>query len=263
MPTRGRVERAPQRWRPTSSRLPATSSPITRTNSSGRPKRTATSRAGWLAGRSAFSATTTTVPGGRDPKSPILWFRSRVAGMNVLRNQIGIVEGLQIIGLDDWWAERFHPFTALTNVTPAAAFPCPQPQSGHGRPAGLGQLRRLDPRGPHARRPVQSAVFTASMLPVQNRRYTAGEFDLPRRPADVYQPRRRPFPPGANQRPAGNHTARAAVQPSLRGTASGLLADKRNCLRVWLHRENQGGDIEASTLVLMLVGVVLSAAAAA
>jgi uncharacterized protein len=41
---------------------------------------------------------------------------SRLAGMQVLRNEVGEVDGLQIVGLDDVWAKRFEPKKALARL---------------------------------------------------------------------------------------------------------------------------------------------------
>ena len=132
-------------------------------------------------------------------------------GIRVLRNEVADVGGLDIVGLDDLWANRFQPAAALEPGCGEAGAR-PQPQSGHGRRARLARIRRLDPERPHPRRPVQTAVPAAAADPgaqpalYERRDRRAG------RPAALHQPRRRPHTDGAVQRTARSDGLHAAAR---------------------------------------------------
>lgn len=104
--------------------------------------------------------------------------RLEEAGIRVLRNEAADVAGLNVIGFDDWWGINFRPERAMASFNPVGAnlVLCHNPDvcdlnvwrgykgwilSGHTHG---GQCRPpfLDP----------------PIIPVQNKRYTAGAFDL-------------------------------------------------------------------------------------
>ncbi len=104
--------------------------------------------------------------------------RLEARGIQVLRNDAAMVGGLNIIGLDDWWGINFRPQRAMASYDPGAAnvVLCHNPDvcdldvwqdyqgwilSGHTH-GGQCKPPFLDP-------PV---------LPVQNKRFTAGRIDL-------------------------------------------------------------------------------------
>ena len=99
--------------------------------------------------------------------------------IHVLRNECRVVEGLQIVGLDDFWSPCFKPDAIIPKVDWRRPALDPLPQPRRGRPSRPRGMSRLDPLRPHARRPMQTAVPAAAPLPVANRRYTAGEFTSP------------------------------------------------------------------------------------
>ena len=73
----------------------------------------------------------------------------------------------------------FQPSQALAAVEHAGTDAGPEPQSGYRGSAGLGALHRLDPgRATPTAGSVKPPFLPPPMLPVQNRRYTAGEFEL-------------------------------------------------------------------------------------
>ena len=102
----------------------------------------------------------------------------RSCGITVLRNQMLEIEGLQIVGLDDLWAKRFNPeaaFDALDLHRGAIALshnPDTVDLPGWGNFDGwilAGHTHGGQCKPPFLPPPV---------LPVRNRRYTAGEFTL-------------------------------------------------------------------------------------
>lgn len=100
-------------------------------------------------------------------------------GMRVLRNEVMEVKGgLEIAGMDDYWAKRFNPGPALSNLTRvgAAIALCHNPDA-------LDEPVWQDYRGwilsGHTHGGQCSApLFGPPVIPVKNRRYTSGEIDL-------------------------------------------------------------------------------------
>lgn len=100
------------------------------------------------------------------------------AGCTVLRNQRADVAGLQLVGLDDLWGRRFIPEKVLPRLAPDA----PALVLSHNpdtcdlaRWAGYrGWILSGHTHGGQCRPPF----LPPPLLPVRNKRYTAGEFDL-------------------------------------------------------------------------------------
>ena len=100
------------------------------------------------------------------------------AGINVLRNAMTEIAGLQVIGLDDLWASRFAPeavFKSVDRNRPALALShnpdtCDLPGWGDYR----GWILSGHTHGGQCKPPF----LPPPLLPVNNRRYTAGEFAL-------------------------------------------------------------------------------------
>jgi uncharacterized protein len=100
-------------------------------------------------------------------------------GIRVLRNEIADVAGLQIVGLDDLWAQRFDPAVAFSRFDasrPALALshnPDTVDRPGWDRYSGW--ILSGHTHGGQCKPPF----LPPPLLPVRNRRYTCGEFDLP------------------------------------------------------------------------------------
>jgi hypothetical protein len=100
-------------------------------------------------------------------------------GITVLRNQATVVEGLHFVGLDDWWAKRFDAsavFGGLSAASPTIVL------SHNPDTADLpvwntfkGWILSGHTHGGQCKPPF----LPPPVLPVQNRRYTSGAFDLP------------------------------------------------------------------------------------
>jgi predicted MPP superfamily phosphohydrolase len=100
------------------------------------------------------------------------------AGCVVLRNQSATVAGLKIVGLDDLWGRRFRPERVLPGLhanEPALVLShnpdtCDRP----GWSGYQGWILAGHTHGGQCKPPF----LPPPLLPVRNRRYTAGEFDL-------------------------------------------------------------------------------------
>jgi predicted MPP superfamily phosphohydrolase len=97
-------------------------------------------------------------------------------GISVLRNDIRDVEGLQIAGLDDLWAGQFRPELALGRLDPRRAALVlshnPDTVDLPGWNGYEGWVLSGHTHGGQCKPPF----LPAPLLPVRNRRYTAGEF---------------------------------------------------------------------------------------
>ncbi len=100
------------------------------------------------------------------------------AGIQILRNETADVGGLQIIGLDELWANRFRPERAFARFDPDAASivlshnPDTVDRGGWGDYSGW--ILAGHTHGGQCKPPF----LPPPLLPVQNRRYTSGEFAL-------------------------------------------------------------------------------------
>jgi predicted MPP superfamily phosphohydrolase len=104
--------------------------------------------------------------------------RLQEAGIRILRNEVADVDGLQIAGMDDLWGDRFDPvrtLSALDDTRPAIALshnPDTVDRSGWGRFQGW--ILSGHTHGGQCKPPF----LPPPILPVQNSRYTCGEFEL-------------------------------------------------------------------------------------
>jgi uncharacterized protein len=102
------------------------------------------------------------------------------AGIRVLRNEVSDVEGLQFLGMDDLWADRFDPgrgLAALERGRPAIALSHnPDTADLPGWGAFEGWILAGHTHGGQCRPPF----LPPPLLPVRNRRYTSGVFELDR-----------------------------------------------------------------------------------
>jgi predicted MPP superfamily phosphohydrolase len=99
-------------------------------------------------------------------------------GVTVLRNQVHEVEGLQVAGLDDWWAHRFAAAAPLQqlDVTRAAIVLSHNPDTAD-LPVWSGYQGWILSGHTHGGQ-CKPPFLPPPLVPVLNRRYTAGEFDL-------------------------------------------------------------------------------------
>jgi predicted MPP superfamily phosphohydrolase len=101
------------------------------------------------------------------------------AGVRILRNEVADLEGLQIAGLDDLWARRFQPEKALSVIdrNSAALVLSHNPDTVDLPVWGdyAGWILAGHTHGGQCKPPF----LPPPLVPVRNRRYTAGEFQLP------------------------------------------------------------------------------------
>ena len=99
-------------------------------------------------------------------------------GVQVLRNQVADIEGLQILGLDDLWANRFQLQVTLKDYhshRPAIALSHnPDTADLDGWAPFEGWILSGHTHGGQCKPPF----LPPPLLPVKNRRYTCGEFAL-------------------------------------------------------------------------------------
>jgi predicted MPP superfamily phosphohydrolase len=99
-------------------------------------------------------------------------------GLTILRNQVVDVRGLQIVGLDDFWSTRFAPALVMPRLDPDR----PSLVLSHNPDTAdepvwdgfEGWILSGHTHGGQCRPPF----LPPPLLPVRNRRYTAGEFAL-------------------------------------------------------------------------------------
>lgn len=99
-------------------------------------------------------------------------------GVRVLRNEVQDVDGLQVAGLDDIWGGRFDPEPALTALDPSrASIVLTHNPDSVDRPVWdkyEGWILAGHTHGGQCKPPF----LPPPLLPVRNRRYTCGEFEL-------------------------------------------------------------------------------------
>jgi predicted MPP superfamily phosphohydrolase len=100
------------------------------------------------------------------------------AGCTVLRNQFAEVAGLKIVGLDDLWGRQFRPQRVLPQLVPGEPALVlshnPDTCDHQGWSGYQGWILAGHTHGGQCKPPF----LPPPLLPVRNRRYTAGEFDL-------------------------------------------------------------------------------------
>jgi predicted MPP superfamily phosphohydrolase len=99
-------------------------------------------------------------------------------GVVVLRNDRCTVDGLEMVGLDDFWGPHFSPQKVLGGLDPAkpALVLCHNPDAVD-RPV-WGDFRGWILSGHTHGGQCKPPFLPPPILPTKNKRYTAGEFDL-------------------------------------------------------------------------------------
>lgn len=98
------------------------------------------------------------------------------AGIQILRNEVAGIQGLDIIGVDDLWSLQADPMAAFAKRTSDAAIALshnPDSVDGIGWRAYQGWVLAGHTHGGQCKPPF----LPPPLLPVLNRRYTAGEVD--------------------------------------------------------------------------------------
>jgi predicted MPP superfamily phosphohydrolase len=103
---------------------------------------------------------------------------ARGRNVQMLRNGIGEVDGLQVIGLDDLWAGRFDIQKAMAEFDPARAAIALTHNPDTVDLAGWENFRGWILAGHTHGGQCKAPFLPPPLLPVKNRRYTSGEFDL-------------------------------------------------------------------------------------
>lgn len=100
------------------------------------------------------------------------------AGVRILRNEVDDAHGLQVVGLDDLWAARFQPLRALPQLDPRkAAIVLSHNPDTVDHPGWVGYSGWILAGHTHGGQ-CKPPFLPPPLLPVRNRRYTAGEFAL-------------------------------------------------------------------------------------
>jgi predicted MPP superfamily phosphohydrolase len=116
----------------------------------------------------------------RDDVADAITASATDAGIEILRNEIADLNGLQVIGLEDLWSSRFdlrttlgqfdasQPAIALSHNPDTADYP------GWARYKFSSWILSGHTHGGQCKAPF----LPPPLLPVKNRRYTSGEFEL-------------------------------------------------------------------------------------
>lgn len=99
-------------------------------------------------------------------------------GVRVLRNEKTDVGGLQLVGLDDLWAGRFEPRRVLPGVDAARASLVLSHNPDAVDRGGWGDWRGWILSGHTHGGQCKPPFLPPPLLPVENKRYTRGAFDL-------------------------------------------------------------------------------------
>lgn len=113
-----------------------------------------------------------------DENADLIAAAANSVGVQILRNEIGKVDDLQIIGLDDLWAGHFDTRAAMAEFDPDQAAIAlshnPDTVDLPGWEKFQGWILSGHTHGGQCKAPF----LPPPLLPVKNRRYTSGEFDL-------------------------------------------------------------------------------------
>jgi uncharacterized protein len=96
-------------------------------------------------------------------------------GVRVLRNEVGTVEGLQVMGLDDTWANRFDVARTVAALEPGRAAITLSHNPDSADRSGWDGFEGWILSGHTHGGQVKLPFLPPPLLPVRNRRYVAGE----------------------------------------------------------------------------------------
>ena len=99
-------------------------------------------------------------------------------GITVLRNQAHDVEGLQIVGLDDYWGRAFQPETVLPQLAPHRPALVLSHNPDTADLPRWGDYRGWILSGHTHGGQCKPPFLPPPMLPVRNKQYTSGEFSV-------------------------------------------------------------------------------------
>jgi predicted MPP superfamily phosphohydrolase len=102
----------------------------------------------------------------------------RGAGIQILRNEVADVSGLQVVGMDDLWSKRFRPTEALSAIDPGRAMVALSHNPDTVDQPGWERFQGWILAGHTHGGQIKPPFLAPPLLPVRNRRYTSGEFAL-------------------------------------------------------------------------------------
>jgi uncharacterized protein len=102
----------------------------------------------------------------------------RASGVTLLRNEATSIAGLRFVGLDDYWSPRFDPVAILaqSNADASLIVLCHNPDAAD-KPV-WGEYRGWILAGHTHGGQCKPPFLPPPLLPVSNKRYTSGKFDL-------------------------------------------------------------------------------------
>ena len=100
------------------------------------------------------------------------------AGVRILRNEVAEKDGLQIVGLDDLWANRFEPEGALKEISPNRASIVLSHNPDTADIDRWGEYKGWILSGHTHGGQCKPPFLPPPLLPVKNRNYTAGAFSV-------------------------------------------------------------------------------------
>lgn len=103
---------------------------------------------------------------------------AKSVGIRMLRNEAELWAGLQFVGLEDLWSGRFDAGRAFAGADPAAATVVLSHNPDTADLPGLADHRGWILSGHTHGGQCRPPFLPPPILPVRNRRYTSGEFDL-------------------------------------------------------------------------------------